>query len=130
MNSKIQAARTVLACELGTDWQAREDLLLEPLGFTSEGLLDACFHARECVFIGRSASTVTATHTSAHVALRVTDSFSVLTNGVRLDAIRTASLGGDTHANWGALPLACTLIETLVGATPLTRLMNKLTNGR
>ena len=130
MNSKIQAARTVIACELGTDWQEREDRLLEPLGFTSAELLDACFYARECVFIGRSASIVTANHTSAHVALRVTDSFSVLANGVRLDAIRAASLGGDTHANWGALPLACTLVETLVGATPLTRLMNKLTNGR
>lgn len=130
MNSKTQAARTVLACELGTDWQVREDRLLEPLGFTSEELLDACLHARECVFIGRSASIVTATHTSAHVVLRVTDSFSVLTNGVRLDAVRTASLGGGTHTQFGAMPLACTLIETLIGSTPLTRLMNKLTSGR
>lgn len=130
MNSKIQAARTILACELGADWQEREDRLLEPLGFTSNELLDACFYARECVFIGSSASIITATHASAHVALRVTDSFAVLANGVRLDSIRSAALGGDTHANWGALPLACVLIETLVGATPLTRLMTKLTNGR
>lgn len=130
MNPKIQAARTVLASELGTDWQTREDRLLEPLGFTSTQLLDACLHASECVFIGRSASIVTAATTSAHVALRVTDSFTVLTNGVRLDSIRSASLGGDTHANWGALPLACTLIETLIGKTPLTSLMAKLTSGR
>lgn len=126
MNSKIQSACITLTQHLGSDWKEKEDALLEPLGFTVTELLDTCLSARECVFIGRSASIVTATATSAHVALRVTDSFSVLANGVRLDAIRAASLGGDTHANWGALPLACTLIETLVGATPLTRLMSQI----
>ena len=121
MQSKIQSASLTLAQHLGSDWKEKEDALLEPLGFTVVELLDACFNARECVFIGRSASIVTATAASAHVAMRVTDSFSVLANGARLDAIRAASLGGDTHANWGALPLACKLIETLIGATPLTR---------
>lgn len=126
MNSKIQSVRLTLAQYLGSDWKEKEDALLEPLGFTILELLDACLCARECVFIGRSPSIVTATATSAHVALRVTDSSSVLTNGVRLDAIRTASLGGDTHTHWGALPLACTLIETLIGSTPLTRMMSQI----
>lgn len=126
MSSKIQAARTVIACELGTDWQEREDRLLKPLGFTAAELLDSCFRASECVFIGRSTSIVTATLTSAHVALRVTDAFMALANGVRLDSIRTASLGGNTCANWGALPIACKLIETLIGQTPLTKLIQEI----
>lgn len=123
MQSKIQAAKVALSAHLGQDWQSREDAILEPLGFTSAELLDACFYARECVFIGRSPSIITATDSSAHVALRVTDSFTVLANGVRLEAIRSASIGGDTHHAFGALPLACKLIETLIGTTPLTKLV-------
>lgn len=120
MQSNLQAAKAILDIKLGYDWQTKEDAILEPLGFTSADLLDACFRARECVFIGRSASIITSTGSSAHVAMRVTDAVTVLANGVRLEATRSASLGGNTYRNWGALPLACKLIETLIGRTPMT----------
>lgn len=123
MQSNPQAAKAVLDIQLGHDWQVMEDAIIRPLGFTVAELLDACFHPCECVFIGRSPSIITSTSTSANVALRVTDAATVLTSGVRLEAARSASLGGNTHRNWGALPIACKLIEALICQTPMTKLI-------
>lgn len=126
MQSNLQAAKAVLGIKLGHDWQSKEDAILEPLGFTVDELLDACLHARECVFIGRSASIITSTGSSAHIAMRMTDAVTVLANGVRLESARSASLGGNTCRNWGSLPIACKLIEMLIGQTPMTRLVKEI----
>ena len=126
MQSNLQAAKEVLSIKLGRDWQAKEDAILEPLGFTSDELLDACFRTRECVFIGSSPSLVTSAGGGAHVAMRVTDAVTVLSSGVRFETSRCASLGDKTHRDFGALSIACELIETLIGDTPMTRLMKEI----
>lgn len=121
MQSKEQAVYAYLDNDLGQDWQATADAEFEQLGFTTAELIQACLMANRCDFIGRTLSLITSTAYDAHVSIRVTDSFVVTTDGIRLEAARSASMGGHTHHTFGALPLACKLIEALIGRTSFTK---------
>ena len=121
MQSKYHAVYAYLDNALDRDWQTTADAEFEQLGFTADELILACLMANRCEFIGRTPSLITSTACDAHVNIRVTDSFVVTTDGARLEAIRSASMGGHTHHTFGALPLACKLIETLVGRTSFTK---------
>lgn len=121
MQSKDQAVYAHLDKVLGQDWQATADAEFEQLGFSADELIQACLMVNRCDFVGRTPSLITSTACDAHVSIRVTDSLVVTTDGIRLEAVRSASIGGHTHHTFGALPLACKLIEALIGRTSFTK---------
>lgn len=121
MQSKDQAVYAHLYNVLGRDWQTATDAEFEQLGFTADELIQACLMTNGCELVGNAPSLVTSTAHDAHVSIRVTDGFVATTDGIRLEAIRSASMGGRTHHTFGALPLACKLIEALIGRTSFTK---------
>lgn len=121
MQSKDQAVYAYLNNALGQDWQVAADAEFEQLGFTADELIQACLMTNGCELIGNAPSLVTSTVSDTHVSIRVTDSFVVTADGIRLEAARSASMGGRTHHTFGSLPVACKLIEALIGRTSFTK---------
>lgn len=121
MQSKDQAVYAYLNNALGQDWKATADAEFEQLGFSADELIQGCLMTNGCELIGNAPSLVTSTVSDTHVSIRVTDSFVVTSDGIRLEAARSASMGGRTHHTFGSLPVACKLIEALIGRTSLTK---------